>query len=270
VIFIIIFAILVILAVLYLYLIMPGKDNEITPLMGWYYAHRGLHSLRDGIPENTLAAFKRAVEGNYGMELDIRLTKDKQVVVFHDSNLNRACGINKRVEEMSYEELRNHGLFNTEHNIPLLKDVLNIVSGKVPLIIELKSIKNYSELCKELITTLKDYKGVYCIESFDPRIVKWFRVNKPHIIRGQLAYKMYKDKNRPFVPTDYFLAYLLVNFISRPDFIAYGHEDAGSLSFIICRKIFKAKTVAWTVTRREDMESLCKLFDLFIFEDFIP
>ncbi len=259
-----------IVAALYVFAIMPGEDNAITLMLGWYYAHRGLHSTKKGIPENTLPAFQKAVEEKYGIELDVRASKDGHVVVFHDDNLLRACNVNRRVSDMTYEELKNYRLFNTHHRIPLLTEVLDLVDGKVPLIIELKSSKNYKLLCRSLCDLLQEYKGVYCIESFDPRIVRWFRVNQPHVIRGQLSANLLKEKNNHPVLINFSVTYLLTNFMSRPDFIAYKHEDVDNLSFLICRRMLKAKTIGWTVRRIQDMEQKLNLFDLLIFEDFMP
>ncbi len=258
------------IAAAYVFAIMPGGDNAISSMLGWYYAHRGLHSTKDRIPENTLAAFQKAVEGKYGIELDVRASRDGKVVVFHDDNLLRACNVNKRVSDMTYEELKNYRLFSTHHRIPLLTEVLDMVAGRVPLIIELKSSKNYKRLCLSLNALLQEYKGVYCIESFDPRIVRWFRVNQPNIIRGQLSANLLKEKNNHPVLINFSVSYLLTNLISRPDFIAYKHEDAENLSFLICKKILKAKTIAWTVRSVQDIKQKSSLFNLFIFEDFTP
>ncbi len=140
-------------------------------------AHRGIHY---NYLENTLGAFKEAIKKNYIIELDVRLTKDKKVIVFHDNNLFRITGINKSITESTYEELKEI------INIPTLKEVLNLVSGKVPIIIEIKLSKNFFQLEKKLSILLDNYYYRFAIQSFNPLSILWFRINRPSYIRGYL------------------------------------------------------------------------------------
>jgi glycerophosphoryl diester phosphodiesterase len=254
---------------LYMFLVASDNTRKMHDFKKWHYAHRGLHDLKDGCAENTMPAFERAVNAGYGIELDIQLSKDGQAIVFHDDTLLRACGVDVNVVDFTYEELKKYNLFGTGQHIPLLDDVLRLVSGRVPLIIEIKSNANWRAACVAVSNLLNGYKGLFCIESFDPRIVKWFRKYRPDVTRGQLSC-MFREPNDLSLPTAFLISYLLVNFMSRPHFIAYKYSDRHNLSFKLARRILKANTVAWTIKSSEEMVSGIKLFDMFIFEGFMP
>ena len=148
-------------------------------------AHRGLFN--SNYPENSLSAFENAVKNNYGIELDIQFTKDKKIVVFHDDNLERMTNDKRNVNELLYEELRNLKLLNSNESIPLFEDVLSLVNGKVPLIIEIKNCDNIIELGQETYKLLKSYKGKFVVESFNPFVLQWFKNNAKEVVRGQLS-----------------------------------------------------------------------------------
>lgn len=152
------------------------------------YAHRGLHDIKNGIPENSLAAFRLSAEAGYGTEFDIQLSRDGQVVVFHDDNLKRVCGVDARVDSLDYDELKKLRLLGTDEYIPLFTEVLDVFRGTTaPLIVELKTGRRNDELCDKAIKILSGFDGNFCIESFNPFIVNRFRKKAPHICRGQLA-----------------------------------------------------------------------------------
>ncbi|MBQ7894994.1 MAG: glycerophosphodiester phosphodiesterase [Oscillospiraceae bacterium] len=203
-------------------LLAPGvaTRREKAEFKGRNYAHRGLHSRDKTVPENSLAAFALAAEAGYGIELDVQLSKDGQVVVFHDDTLDRVCSVSGRVDEFDYEELKTMKLCGTEETIPLFSDVLKLVDGRSTLIVELKPGKRNKELCKKTYELLAAYRGSVCIESFHPLIVAWFRFHAPELVRGQLAMPAkYYEKQSPFMR--FMLANTLFNFIARPQFIAY-------------------------------------------------
>ena len=205
------------------FLVAPGKISrkQKKPFMHRNFAHRGLHKRDKSIPENSLKAFDLAASKGYGMELDVQLSKDGQVVVFHDDTLNRVCGVDSRVDEKNYDELKKLSLCGTRETIPLFSEVLKTVRGRGPLIVELKNGRSNKELCEKTYALLRDYTGEYCIESFNPFIVRWFRRNAPQIVRGQLANPP-KDYNGEVNPvTAFLLGNVLLNFLSRPQFIAY-------------------------------------------------
>lgn len=210
--------------ILSVWAVAPGyiSHRKRTIFRGVNYAHRGLYSRDQSVPENSLPAFRLAAQKGYGIELDVQLSKDGRVVVFHDNTLERACGINARVSDLSYRELSALRLFGTDERIPLFSDVLASIRGCEALIVELKNGPRYRELCEKTKTLLDDYHGNICIESFNPMIVAWFRFHAPEIIRGQLAtgIKDYIDDGFGMV-TASILHNTLLNFLSRPQFVAY-------------------------------------------------
>lgn len=204
-------------------LLSPGRatKRQKAPFWGVNFAHRGLHTRDKSIPENSLPAFERASRAGYGMELDVQLSKDGQVVVFHDDTLDRVCGVHARVDEKTWAELQELRLCGTEYGIPLFSEVLKTVRGRGPLIVELKSGRRNRELCEKTYALLQDYRGEACIESFNPLIVAWFRFHARDLLRGQLAaptkeYLKDMGRGRAFL-----LSHCLMNVFSRPQFIAY-------------------------------------------------
>ncbi len=262
--------ILLILLVLYLLAIMPQMLNRPSydNLMGYFYAHRGFHGDKKIAPENSMKAFHNAVEKGYGIELDVQLSKDLVPVVFHDENLKRVCGADHYLNEYTYEELQQFTLYNSKEQIPKLEDVLELVSGQVPLIVEIKCEDGNTTVCQYAYELLQEYKGIYCVESFHPLAVAWFRKNAPQIVRGQLSTDFFRDGDKRFVM--WWLGHLFFNFLSKPDFIAYDCRYRDECSRRICRTIYKSLSVAWTVKSRQELEEIKGDFDLFIFENFEP
>ena len=257
---------------MYLLAIMPKlrRNPDSRNLNGWLYAHRGLHNNKSKAPENSLRAFQLAVENGYGIELDVQLTKDLVAVVLHDYNLKRACKLDLRVAELTYEELKEYRLFKSQEHIPTFQEVLEVVNGKVPLIIELKIPRKAEILCDLVSKKLQDYKGIYCIESFNPYGLLWYKKHFPKVVRGQLSTDFAKEKIDGDKFQYFILKHLLMNFQTKPDFIAYHHVYKKGLSFTLCRKLFRVKTVAWTIQSQEDLENCSKYYELFIFDKFIP
>ena len=258
-------------AILYLLAIMPrmSKRPDDSYLRGWFYAHRGLHDNKSVAPENSMAAFRKAVEAGYGIELDVQLTKDRIPVVFHDENLKRVCGVKGNVRDYTYKELEQIRLFESDEKIPLFAQVLHLVDGRVPLIIEIKVHEDYETVCRHIDAILAIYQGVYCIESFHPQAVWWYKKHRPLVIRGQLSCKL-NDGNERFSLSKWMATHLLANFLTRPDFIAYDHKYAANLSRRICRRLYKALSVAWTIRSQDELNQAQHHFDLFIFEGFMP
>ena len=177
------------------------------------------------------------------MELDVQLSKDGQVVVFHDDTLERVCGVNARVDELSYEELKKLRLCGTEHTIPLFSEVLNTIRGRGPLIVELKNGKRNRELCEKTYKLLSDYRGEVCIESFNPMIVAWFRRHAKDLVRGQLAMPAgYYDGIKK--PLAFLMSRGFTNILCRPQFIAY-RIGKKPLTVRLAEKMGAMK-VAWT------------------------
>lgn len=266
-----IFAAVAIVFLLYLILIAPAdtEKGEGDHLWRYRYAHRGLHSKDKSIPENSMAAFNRAVEAGYGMELDINLTADDKIVVFHDDTLTRMCGVDRHIADCTYEELKGLTLLKTQEHIPLFEDVLALVDGKVPLIVELKSTKRNSDLCRLAAQMLDNYHGPYCIESFHPAIVRWFCKNRPKVIRGQLSAGTRCFESLPRYQA-ILLSSLITNVVTRPHFVAFKHEDARKKLRLSLFRFIGGKLLGWTVRDTDDIAYCNKRFDTIIFEFFRP
>lgn len=258
---------LLLLVLLYLFMIAPRMLHkpERGAFYGVHYAHRGLYDNDSEAPENSLEAFRRAVESGYGIEFDVQLSKDGIPVVFHDASLKRMCGVEGNVWEYTLEELSKMRLANSEQTIPTFEQVLGVIDGKVPIIIEYKMDRVDTKVCEFGNQILQKYQGPYCVESFHPLAVYWYRKNRPDVMRGQLSENFAKrSKKRLHLRM---MTYLLTNFLTRPDFIAYNHEDADNVSRNICRW-FGGLSVAYTIKNREQYQSAKDRFDLFIFDSF--
>ena len=262
------FGILLILAVIYLFLICPRVFHkpDVSKFYGVHYAHRGLFDNKSNAPENSLNAIRKAVEAGYGIEFDVQLSKDNVPVVFHDASLKRVCGIDGKVWEYTLEELQKIKLADSDQTIPTFEEVLKLVNGKVPVIIEYKMDRVDTKVCELGNKVLENYQGTYCIESFHPFAVQWYRKNRPDVVRGQLSENYARGGKKAFYLR--VMTYLLTNFLTRPDFIAYRHKDADNISRRICRKL-GALSVTWTVKNQKAYEKAKPHFDLFIFDSFI-
>lgn len=206
------------------FLAAPGRAGKAqkAPFLGWNFAHRGLHRADKSVPENSLEAFRLAGEAGYGVELDVQLSQDGQVVVFHDDTLDRVCSVHGRVDAFPYEQLRQMSLCGTQQHIPLFSQVLEVFGGRGPLLVELKTGPRNKELCEKTLALLEGYRGEVCIESFDPRIVAWFRRHAPGLLRGQLAAPMEEyTKDGRGKAQAFLLSRCLLNCLARPQFIAY-------------------------------------------------
>lgn len=269
---IIILLIFAALAVLYLIAIMPKLTNrpDLTPWRDLYYAHRGLHQNHNEAPENSMAAFRLAVEHRYGIELDVQLTKDRIPVIFHDYTLKRICGVDRKVCDLTLKELQELTLYDSTEQIPTFKSVLDMIDGQVPLIVEFKAETHDVSVCEITAPMLDRYKGLYCIESFNPLVLIWYRKNRPLIMRGQLSSNLIKDKEEGSPFLYFILQNLLLNFITKPNFISYNYIHRNMLSFILCRRLYRIPTFGWTIRSQEGLEASRESFDYFIFDHFIP
>ena len=267
---VVIIAVFVVIAALWVFLIFPGKVTpELkAPFAGRAFAHRGLYELDQSIPENSLPAFRRAVEAGYGAELDVQMTKDGQVVVFHDDDLKRGCGVDGRICDMTLAELRELRLFSSEERIPLFSEVLEIFSGKQPLIVELKYAPNWKPLSDATRKMLGEYKGPACIESFHPAIVRDFRINDPDRLRGQLSQPQRLYRNAAPAWQTFMVSRVMSNVLARPQFIAYC-VGPKPLSVRLCEKLGAMK-VCWTARKAEHHEEEMKKNDAVIFEGYRP
>lgn len=255
----------VFILIMILFLIFPAirKHPDRKILKDLYIAHRGLHNNNSGIPENSLKAFEQAIEKGFAIENDIHLTADGEVVVFHDDSLLRMCGVDKIIEEMTLDEIKKLPLAGTDQFIPTLKECLEVIKGRVPLLIEFKcqSIINCEALCTAANNILKDYKGKYFVQSFYPMVLKWYKKNRPDICRGQLASDFKGEAIYKRM-----LGNMLFNFWGRPDFVSYDYLAKGKPMRRLVTRL-GALPVGWTFTDQKAIADCKKDFKTYIFED---
>ena len=224
-------------------------------------AHRGYHDIVN--PENSMGAFKKAIKNNLIIELDVHLLKDNSVVVFHDDNLKRMTNIDKYLKNLTYNDIKDIKLLNTNYKIPLFIDVLKLVDSKVPLIIELKYDRKYGLLEREVINLLKDYKGLYAIKSFNPLSLYYFKKHSNNTIRGQLVTNYENKKVNRFKKM--YLKNMLLNFITKPDFISC---DIKYLKSKRIKKIRNKRIVlGWTIRSIDSYNSIKDYCDNYICEN---
>lgn len=222
------------------------------------YAHRGLHGkTTGGLPENSLAAYSAAVKNGYGIELDVQLSKDGEVVVFHDYTLERMTGQSGKLSDKTAAELKElrlktaDGVF-TDERIPTLREVLDLIDGEVPLLVELKGEDLDVSLPPKVDELLQGYSGPYCIESFNPILLGWYRKNRPDVLRGMLYTDVWREKGKD--PLNFMLSAMMLNVIARPHFVAYNFRCRNNLPIRLTADIFGAARFAWTVRNEDELK----------------
>lgn len=225
-------------------------------------AHRGLHGI--DAPENSLAAFGKAIEAGFPIEIDVRPIDDGTVVVFHDDKLTRMTDLDGYVCNMTKSDLEKVRLRNSDERIPTFKEVLEFVDGRTPLLIEIKNDSTVGQLERDTLELLSSYKGEYAVQSFNPYSMEFFKKNAPQIPRGQLS--CFFDKKDLGFFKRFVLKRLKMNKVSSPDFISYNHANLPN------KYVTKTKlpTLAWTVRLNAEMEKCLPYCDNIIFENFIP
>lgn len=274
VVFLTILVILVALIILYL-LAIGGRWNhpKLRYLKQFDYAHRGLHDRLRGIPENSLAAFQEAAAHGFGAELDVHLTKDGRLVVIHDENIKRMTGVDANVCDLTGAELEQFTLIRTPEPIPYFEEVLPIFEhAGLPLIIELKTVNgNYKALAKAVLDVLADYPELdYCIESFDPLALFAVRRLNKDIVRGQLSTNFTREPDRLHFPLTFMLKHLMLNFLSRPDFIAYKFKYRKCPSVRLCKWLYDVQEFDWTIRTKPQAAKALREGSVIIFEGFDP
>lgn len=269
---IVIVVLLLLVAVLYVLALRCQRPRDgWEPFIGQRYAHRGLHD--DRIPENSLTAFRRAAICGFGAELDVHLMKDGQLAVIHDSSLLRTAGADVCIEDLTAADLERYTLGDSGEHIPLLRDVLPFFEEGMPLIIELKAERGNGALLAATTCYLVENYELNCIiESFDPRCLQWMRKNEPQYLRGQLSENFLRHGDGTHLPAviRWALGNLLMNFTTRPDFIAYRFEDRDCFSLRLCRKLYGVKEASWTLRMPEELAAAEQAGCLPIFECFDP
>lgn len=228
-----------------------------------YIAHRGLFNRLD-TPENSMKAFENAIIKGYAIELDVNMSLDGHLVVFHDNSLKRMTGIKNDVNLLNLNELKKLKLLGTDNVIPTFEDVLMLVAGKVPLMIEVKRNERYKELMPKLINLLEKYDGEYVIESFDPRILYWLKKNAPSIIRGQLSSKNIREVNGRILK--FLLGKMVFNVFTKPNFISYLYTEVNG-KFYKKQKRKDRDLAVWTVKNKDEYEKIKNISDMVIFEN---
>lgn len=266
--------VLLLLALAWLLLLLPRRNAPgWEALAGARYAHRGLHDLSQGRPENSMAAFRAAVEAGYGAELDVHLMRDGALAVVHDSNLERVCGRRAVVEELREADLADYPLQGTAETIPLLEEVLALFAGRTPLVIELKAEGgNAAALTDAVMARLERWQGTYCVESFHPAVLLRLKERYPQVLRGQLSQNFLRDSEVGGLswPVRAALTLLLTTAFTRPDFIAYNYRDRACPSLRLMRRLYGVHEVGWTIRDRAALERLEEEGVAPIFEGFQP
>lgn len=252
------------------YMLKPGNRNsEMEKYKNVKFAHRGLH---DGErAENSLSAFSAAKAHGYGIEFDLRLSADGVLVVHHDATLSRSCGIDRRVIDMTREELSALSLFGTSDGVPTFSELLKLVDGAIPMLIELKQAHGESGVAEAFLREIEGYTGEFIVESFNPGVLRKVKKARPDILIGILSYNYSSEERFRGKILFKLLEKLYLNFLMRPDFIAYekGGFDTYTLRYI--RRKFNTPLIAWTVrSESEQIKALGDGFDTVIFENYIP
>lgn len=250
-------------------LICPGKRRPgIRAFSDVLFAHRGLHDAEHA--ENSFSAFARAVEHGYGIELDVRLSKDGELVVFHDDTLDRVTGVSGLVRDYTVKELASFSLAGTGEGVPTFRSVLDLVDGKVPLLVEIKEDAGDSAVSEKTAEMLSAYKGPFVIESFNPLSLSRIRRLMPEVYRGQLSDRFTREKQYR-KPMFVLLEMFLLNFRARPDFIAYRFDETRFFPFRLLRALYPRPLFAYTVkSAEEERFARAHGFDTVIFENYLP
>ena len=261
-------AVLLLFLALWLFLIAPRARRAAAALFLRPYAHRGLWG--EGVPENSLAAFRLAAERGFGIELDVQLSRDGEVMVFHDYTLTRMCKTEKKLAELTAAELGCLRLDGTDEGIPTLREVLAAVNGRVPLLIELKGENGDAALCPRVAAVLEDYAGAWCVESFNPLLLRWFKRHRPEVVRGLLSTDLLREKKSGSRMLNFALSALLLTFLCRPQFHAWDQKYPHRVALRCGLALFCAGSLVYTVRNEADYLAHLAKKQYPIFDGFIP
>lgn len=258
----------VVVAIVVLYFFMTA-GKRMAPEGGWLtgysYAHRGLHG--ESCPENTLPAFERAIQNGYGIELDVHLSRDGHVIVFHDNTLDRLTGEDGRVEDKTLEELQSLRIAGSEYAMPTMREVLELVKGRTPILIETKNEGGAGELEVKLYELLRGYGGKYAVQSFSPFSIGWYKKHAPHVLRGQLSTDFKKDADHISPVKRFMVRHLMTNFLCRPNFISY-EEHVITTGVVQRLRRTGVPALAWTVRSQTREAAVRQAADGIIFEGY--
>ncbi|MCH5156296.1 MAG: glycerophosphodiester phosphodiesterase [Clostridiales bacterium] len=241
-------------------------NQDYKWLTDTYVAHRGLFDNANGIPENSIPAFEQASEQGFAIETDVQMTADGVLVLFHDDTLKRMTGADGKLSNYTYEQLLELRLLDTDCKIPTFEEFLAAANG-VNLVVEIKTHDHIGEVEQKTYEALKSYKGHYCIESFNPLIVRWFKVHAPEVIRGTLSTSFKETNFSAF--RKWLLRELKLCKWNGSQFIAY---DAATIANCKPVKRFAKRVpiICWTIRSQEQYDNLSKYFDNMIFDSYAP
>lgn len=242
-----------------------NKEIYNSWMVNKYIAHRGLHN--DFVPENSLEAFKEAIIKGYPFEMDVQMSSDGVLYVFHDRNMKRMTGLDKNIDEITSEEINTLKLANSSSHVPTMEEMLKMVNGLTPILIEIKDHKNIGELEEKLTKMLKAYKGEFSVQSFNPFIVKWFKKHAPEFVRGQLSCGYVKDGTLGFCKR-MLLKYMVFLRSNGSQFVSYDYNDIKRKQLKRIKK--RMPVLMWTTRSQEQMKECEGYYDNIIFEKFIP
>lgn len=252
---------------------MPGEkvSDKLAPFYEQPIAHRGYFDNNSSAPENSLAAYQRAIDHGYAIEIDTQISKDGTAWVLHDKSLLRSSGIDRNIVDMTDAEIEQCTLFGTTEKVPRLSEVLALVDGKVPILVEIKGeagddVKAISKATAEL---LDNYQGVYAMQSFNPFAVQWFRENRPDVPRGILVKDFIADGEGQNPAIRFALTAQLTNVLARPNFISYELKGSNQVTFMAMRAVTGIDCFAWTLKSQGELDAAkAKGFNGFIFDSF--
>ncbi|MFP4186956.1 MAG: glycerophosphodiester phosphodiesterase family protein [Acholeplasmataceae bacterium] len=242
--------------------------KDITWLKEKLIAHRGLHTNDGSVPENSLLAYQKALERGFAIELDVNILKDGTVVCFHDKDLARLTGDRRLLKDVTYDDIRDLRLLDTDERIPTLAEVLELVGGRVNLLIEIKPFGRLRKLIEGVIELLRNYKGVYAIFSFHPYVPYYLKKRYPMVARGQIT--EYFTTNRKMTRVyKYLMKTMFFNRFSRPDFISYGIRDLPNRYATSARRKGLV-VISYAARTQSELDFVRTHYDNVVFEFFEP
>ncbi|MCA9665508.1 MAG: hypothetical protein KC503_07965 [Myxococcales bacterium] len=230
-------------------------------------AHRGLHDAQR--PENSLAAFEAAARAGYAIELDVQLLADGGIAVFHDDTLERMTGARGPIHALRRAELAPLRLAASDQHVPLLDEVLELVAGRAPLLVEIKNRGAVGALERGVASALVRYGGEAAVQSFNPLSMAALAREAPQIARGQLSGSFFDEPDLALYKKA-LLRRLMLCPVSRPSFIGYELSMLPYWAVTVWRRALSLPLLAWTVRSEADLRRARALVDNVIFENVRP
>jgi len=249
--------------------------TDVGQIMLRPIAHRGYHNADTGVIENTPAAISAAVEKSFAIEVDVQETADGDALVFHDYTLDRLTDASGRVIERPTAALTGIAMKEGGDRLWLLRDLFDLVGGKVPLVIEIKSLMRpgaQADFVRSVVDQVAAYKGPAAVKSFDPDMLAIARAHRPGVLRGIVAETMRPEgEYRRMTRMERFILSNMLHLPrTRPHFISYGIRSLPGTAPSFCRKVLGLPVMTWTVRTREQRDRAARYADQIVFEGFDP